>query len=163
MNTEFDLKNFQSEVFNDFNAMKATFGLANFYLKDYKSIENGEETFDVSFSPIGLFTKGVIKFFSFLGKRADKNILNQPDFIEKEKRAIKIVNDPKIKRILCQAFRKEIWTDLFKEGIQVKTVKVVTARLTEKNIFEGFSIEKDVRLFSLITYKILQKKGRYCS
>jgi hypothetical protein len=42
-NTEFDLKNFQSEVFDDFNKLKATVSVALFHSKGYDSPEKFKE------------------------------------------------------------------------------------------------------------------------
>lgn len=163
INTEFDLKTFQSEVLNDFNGIKATIGFSNFYKKGYESPEKFKKISNEPNLKIGFITKIFLKLISGLGKRADKNILSEPKFIELENKAAKIVNNPKIKSILCSALKKEVKSDLFKEAKEIKLIKVVTALLAEKRLVEEFSIERNVRLFALIALKIGQKGvSKYC-
>lgn len=162
-NTAFDLKAFQSEVFDDFNIMKATIGVAQFYSKGFGSLEKFKKIADTPDLNDGLFIKAVLRFFSLLGKKANTNILNKPEFVEVQTKAAQIADNPKIKRILSPALKREIRSDLFREAIHVKLVKVVTVSLTRKEIVEEFFIEKDVRLFSLIALKILRGGiSNYC-
>jgi hypothetical protein len=107
--------------------------------------------------------KGVLKFFSFLGKRANKGILNEPDFIEKEKKAAAIADHPKIKKILCRKLRKEISPGLSTEAKMAGIVKIITTLLIKDELIKEFSVEKDVRLFSLMALKIYrQNVANYC-
>lgn len=165
MNTdiEFDLKLFQSEVFDELTNMKAVFGFSQFHSKGFGSPEKFKKVVGVPDEKYGLVIKAILKFFSFLGKKADTNILNKPEFVEMERKAAEIADNPKIKRILCPALKKEIRSDLFREAVHVKLVKVLTVSLTQKEITEEFFIEKDVRLFSLIALKILRINiSHYC-
>lgn len=163
-NNDFNLKTFQSEVFEDFKAIKATMSFALLHSKGYKSNPHFEDNLDLSFSPIGLFTRGFLTLFSFLGKKAKKNHLTKPEFIEKEKEAARIAYNPKVKKILCRALRKKITPDSIKEVKQVRIINIVTTLLTKEKIAEELSIEKDVRLFSLIAFKIYRMGvTNYCN
>ena len=162
-NSEFDLKKFQSEVFDELTNMKAVFGLSQFHLKGFGSSEKFKKRIGDPDAKYGLVIKAILRFFSFLGKKANTNILNKPEFVEMERKAAEIADNPKIKRILCQALKKEIRSDLFKEAVHVKLVKVLTVSLTQEEIIEEFFIEKDVRLFSLIALRILRTRiSHYC-
>jgi len=163
MDAESDLKTFQSEVFNDFRSILATMAAALFHSKGYDSPGKFKEIAGEPGLEIGLIMKRVLKIFSFMGKRAEKNILKKSDFIYKEKQAAEIVENPKIKKLLCRALEKEISHDLFYEALLVKMVKITTSLLLEDEIIKEFPIEKDVRLFSLITVKIYREGiGNYC-
>ena len=161
--TEFNLKTFQSEVFDEFGKIKATIGVANFYSKGYGSLEKFKTIAGEPDLKNGLFVKAVLNFFSFLGKKAKTKILNKPDFIELQTKAAQIAGNPKIKMILRPALKREIRSDLSKEAVNVKLIKVITVLLTRKEIVKEFSIEPNTRLFSLIALKILQSGiSNYC-
>lgn len=161
--TEFDLRNFQSEVFNDFNNLKATMAVALFHSKGYGTPEKFKEIAGEPDLKIGFVMEKVLKFFSFLGKKAKKDILETPDFLERKRKAAKIAGNPKIKKLLCRALKKEISPDLFTEAKMVRIVKIVTTLLTKEELTEKFSIEKDVRVFSLIAIKIYRDgTANYC-
>jgi hypothetical protein len=161
--SDFDLKTFQSDVFQNLGKLRAVMGFARVYSKGIESIPNYDDFIDRSFSPTGLFARWILAVFSFLGKGAKKNILDKPEFKERERRSAEILDNPRIKEVLCRVLRKEVNPGLFLERVQARIVRVVTASLTETEIAEELSIEKDAQLFSLMIYKIWQKGvGNYC-
>ena len=160
METEFDLRSFQSEVFKDFTSLKLNLGAAHLYRGGYKVFQKKTE---LQFSKGGLLNRAVFSILSFFGKRMDKSIFNKSDFIEKEKKSAEIAHHPKIKEMLCQSLKREKWTDLLYEDMIAKMVKIITFTLTTREIMEEFSIEKDVRLFSLIILRIHHESiENYC-
>jgi hypothetical protein len=163
LDTEFDLMVFQSEVFDDFTKIAATVSVALFHSNGYGSPEKFKEITKQPGLETGFLMTILLRFFSFLGKRAKGNILEKPDFIEKERKARKIADNPKIKKILCRALKREISPDLFREARQVKLVKIITTLLLKDELIKELAIEKDVRLFSLIVIKIYrQGVENYC-
>ncbi|MGI8669069.1 MAG: hypothetical protein ACR2J3_04375 [Aridibacter sp.] len=153
-NKDFNLQKFQSEVLEDFKFLKDAFGYAGFYTDGFEDIE---DKLDLSYSPMGLIKRVILSCFKFLGGKIKKNVLSKPDFIEKDKKAVEIMNNPEIRKLLCNALRKELKSDLFREEYQIKTVKAVTSTLAEDKAVKKFAIQRDVRLFSLVILKILQE------
>ncbi|MGI8542741.1 MAG: hypothetical protein ACR2MD_04600 [Aridibacter sp.] len=153
-NKDFNLQKFQSEILADFKFLKDAFGYAGFYTDGFEDIE---DKLDLSNSPMGLIKRINLCGFKFVGGKFKKNILSKPEFIEKDKRAVEIINNAEIRKLLCNALRKELKSDLFREEYQIKTVKAVTLTLAQDKVVNKFAIQRDVRLFSLIILKILQE------
>jgi len=154
---EFDLKTFQSEVFRDFKGLQLNAAFANI---DLKRLDKA----DGSFSPTGLFARAFLTAFRWLGRRGQKSTKSKPGFDEKDARAAEITSDPKIKKLLCPRLCAEILPDLPTEAMRARIVNVVTFALLDTKVAEEFSIEKDVRLFSLIILGVWQRGiDTYCS
>jgi hypothetical protein len=98
----------------------------------------------------------MLAFVSLLKKRAKNYILNDREFIKKERVASRIVSNPEIKKILCPRLRTDVESDTFEVGVRARLVEVVTSLLTEDRIAKEFAIARDPRMFSLIVLKILQ-------
>jgi hypothetical protein len=156
---EFDLKEFQSKVFKDFELLKANVAFTKLY-KDRQKLKN---RFDMSFSIVGVFTRFVFSIFSFLGKRNSQVFLNKPDFIKKTEIAKGILESPKIRILLCAAFQKEITSELLDKHKQVKIVRIITTLLTKNDMLKEHSPDPDFRLFSIMVLNLWQKGlGNYC-
>jgi len=150
--SDFDLKKFQSEVYKDFIGVQMTFSLAQL---EFKSLES--KGVKVTGSTTGLLIRAGLVGFRALAKRSIKSVETKPDFDEKEIRAARIFDDPKIKNLLCPRLRAEILPDLPIEAMRARMVRIVTCALLDTEPAEEFSIEKDVRFFSLLILKIWQK------
>lgn len=157
-NPEFDLKTFQSEVLVSFTSLQMSSAFAGVDVRDL------DKKVDLSFSLLGLFTRALIAGFRWLGRRGERNVKGERDFEKKNAKATKIAGNPKIKELLCPRLKAEILPDLPTEAARTRIVSIVTGSLLDGKVAEEFSIERDVRLFSLIILRIWQKGiGGYCT
>jgi len=149
---EFDLKDFQARVFDDFTYLLNTHSFAKAYSGGHLSTGNLQEAADPKGSP-GLFVKGLSAFLSRLGKQAEEKIINDPKLVAAENLATEIISRPEVKKHLCLAFKREISVDLFR-----------TAALATDEVVSRFSIERDVRLFASIGLNTWRKGlWKYCA
>ena len=149
--TDFDLKDFQSKVYKEFENVKLNVSFAKLeekggyeYLKNHNRLKSFSENHS-------LLSKVVFTLFSKAGKNAKQQTSNQTEFVEKEQKAVEIINQPKIKSLLIPKFRKINSRKMTNTEYQLELVEIITSELTKE-----LSIEKDVRLFALITLKIRQ-------
>ena len=163
---ESDLKDFQSDVLNHFNNLRANIGLYNFNQLDRKEFEKiiqNKMPDNVVTIPAKIFFRTLYEFFSFFGKRAKKK-MNEPDLIRKSKLAAQIIFNERIEKMLCPKIRDEIKLNQFDEWVQVKLIAILTRLLTNSRIAKEFSIEKDAQLFSLMALNIWHKGiVNYCT
>jgi hypothetical protein len=102
----FDLKDFQSKVYKDFESVRQNVGFAKIEEKggyEYLKNHNRLKPFSEKHS---LFFKVISSLFAKAGKYSKDKVVNQPDFVEKEKKATEIINQPKIKSLLIPKFRR---------------------------------------------------------
>ena len=155
---EFDLKAFQSEVFNDFTAVQLALQMTSLDLDKIKG------RVDLGCSPIGIFARTLISLFRWAGKRSERAVKTRPDFLEMQAKAASIVGDSRIRKLLCPKLKAEILSNLPIEAMRSRMVRIVTDSLTDVELTAEFSIESDVRLFSLMTLKIWQEGiSEYCT
>lgn len=158
-NQDFDLKTFQSEVLNDFTGIQMSFSVAR---ADFKDLDNDKEL--KSHPVMGFFVRAGVSGFGWLAKRTERNVESKPDYSEQDAKATTITNSPKIQKLLCPKLKAEISANLPVEAIRARMVSIITTLLTRSDIADEFSIERNVRLFSLIILKIWQTGiDKYCA
>lgn len=156
INTGFDLKDFQREVIGSYTSLrKSSDDNAKFSEQDYEGFETKPD--------LGVVRKILVKFtISFRAFFREIYVESEP-YLELKGKAVEIIENPEIKKILCPIFKRRISEDFFKEELEIEVIIILTEALTEKEIAEKFSIEKDVTLFSMITYEILKRSiENYC-
>ena len=146
----FDLKTFQSEVFNDFTTVQLALHGASLDLNKFKG------KVDLGCSPIGMFARALISLLRWAGRRSERAVKTKADFPRLQAKAANIASDSKIKKLLCPKLKAEISANLPVEAIRARMVRIVTAVLADKAIAEEFSIETEARLYSLVILKIWQ-------
>ena len=151
-NPDFDLKAFQSEVFKDFTNVQ--FAFKSTYL-DYENLPENVKASPFSLS--GMFLRAGVSGFRALGRRSVSKIKNEPDFERLDAKASEVVEDQKIKKLLCPKLKCEILWNLPVEAANARMVRIVTLELANEKICVEYSLEKSARLFSLIILKIWQK------
>ena len=155
-NTKFDLKHFQSEVLRHYNSLKREADdAALFAEKGYAGFEKNSDA--------GFIKRIFNKFLIFLKMKFYNFYIKSEPFVELERKAVEIIENPKIKKILCPIFKRKISADFFREELEIEIMIIVTVSLTKRKAVEQFSIDKDERFFAMMTHKILQKGiERYC-
>jgi hypothetical protein len=152
-----ELKEFQSEVFKRYKSLKQEFDDAVLFSEKGAAalMKNPKQRF---------VKRQISKILTILRIKLHNIYVKSKPFVEIERKAEAIIENPKIKGILGESFKKKISPDFFKEELEVEVIITLTASLTKQNILEEFSIKKEKLLFSLMTYKILQKGiEKYCS
>lgn len=160
-NLEFDLASFQSEIINDFNNLRYNIGAARLY--KVGNIKEFKKQLNRSNQRIDLLSNCLYFLVKIFGKRIYRTVVDTDDFREKEKKAMSIIRNPKIKQLLCKSLNRQFSPDLSPEECIVRIVKIVTSSLLDDQISEEFFIEKNVRLYSLIVYNIYKERVQiYC-
>jgi hypothetical protein len=147
----FDLKDFQSKVYKNFESIKLNVSFAKLEDKGgYEYLKNHNRLKPIS-EKHSLLSKVVSSLFAKAGKYSKDKVVSQPEFIEKEKKATEIIFHPKTKSLLIPKFRHINFGKLSKSEYQLELIEIITTELSK-----DISIEKDVRLFGLMTLKIWQ-------
>ena len=152
----FNLKDFQSQVFTSYKSLKRGFEDAVLFAEKGSAslIKNPNH---------GIMKRNIMKILVIFKIKFHSFYVKSKSFVEMQQKAEEIIENPKIKKILCVGFKKKISPDFFREELEIKVIITLTDSLTKQNITEEFSIEKDKLLFSMMTYKILQRGiENYC-
>jgi len=146
----FDLKDFQSQVFKNYKSLESGFKDAALFAEKGAGalLKNPNH---------GFFKRRFLKILAGFRVKFHNAYVNSTPFIEIQQKAEEIIENPKIKKTICESFKKNISLNSFKEELEVEIVITLTTILTKKSIAKEFSIEKDKLLFSIMTYKILEK------
>ncbi len=156
-NAEFDLKKFQSEVFQEFETLKMIKAVALINSEKNYKVKNIKEKIEKPKLKEGLVINFLLKIIASAGKSAEQKFIEDDGFIKNEQKAKEIVENPNIKRVLCRKLKKEITSNLFIEAKMVKIVRILTDSLLEEETAKEFLIEKDAQLFSQMAFLIYNK------
>ena len=116
-----DLKEFQNEVFDDLLRLTSMFENAAF-IEEHGYMKNRKKRIPGMLS----------KLLAPLSLLAFKKMAATPDFIEREKKVEEIINNPKVKEILCPLFKRKISMNFYTEELQAEVVIIVTESLIRK-------------------------------
>ncbi|MGI8542742.1 MAG: hypothetical protein ACR2MD_04605 [Aridibacter sp.] len=138
----FNLKKFQKEVFEEYKKLvRKTEEFRNYIETGYLKVDN-----DPLFLRMGFISKGLYKISSYIPYKGLKMYFEHPDTIKLQNKATEIINNPKIKELLCSIFKRKITDDLFQEALEIEVVSIVTTSLTKDKIAKNF------RLIEILIY-----------
>jgi tetratricopeptide (TPR) repeat protein len=153
-----DLKDFQSKVYRNYR-----YSLMREVQKAELISKRGYAGFEYN-SDSNFAARCIKRLLRSFERFANDRFFKTPDFLRLEANAESILNHTKIRELLCKQFGERIHPGLLKEELETEVVSIVTKQLTNGPIVETFPIEKDIRLFSMLVYKILQRDiSEFCS
>ena len=152
----FDLADFQSKVFKQFNTLLSMEDVRNKELTERLDL-NLENSW--SFFLSNYFYKTV----ESMKKYAIEGFFNKRDILEYQSKSRALLFNENIKKIICPHLIV-IDENLLDEEKVLKAIKILTSELLIKSISEKFSIDRDVHLFAFMTFALFDKGiNKYCS
>jgi hypothetical protein len=88
---------------------------------------------------------------------AEKRVLELRESNGTNEKIDEILNDSRVKFLLCNEFKKHKLDKLFEEKLDFELVAIFTKLFIDKPISSELNIEKEVNLFSLLIQKIKEK------
>ncbi|MCU0238761.1 MAG: hypothetical protein MUC29_04905 [Pyrinomonadaceae bacterium] len=150
MNNEksFNLKEFKEKVFDDLQRTRKTQArIVSAKQKDLPEYSN----------QFGFIKRNILKTLNKVMLYADNQFSNLQATDEKYKKIDEILNDSRVKLLLCDEYNKHKLDKLFAEKLDFELVTIFTKLFIDKPIAKELNIEKEVIFFSLLIQKTKEK------
>lgn len=154
----FDLADFQSKVFKQFNTLLTMEDVRNKDLTERLDINLEKENSWSSF-----LSNYFYKTVECLEKETVKMFFNKRDILEYQSKSRALLFNKNIKKILCPHLIM-IDESLLDEEKVLQAIKILTSELLNESVKEKYSIDKDFHLFAFMTLALFDKGiNNYCS
>ena len=156
---EFDLKQFQSEVYYELNSLLFGVNFARIYeegpesvkLDRFKRMDNATDSAVVS-----VLVRGAIWFIRKVGKSYSEKY-GEDEYIRIREKAGELMFKPEIRWFICKSLDKRIASSNFAEWVKVKIVIAVASLSLEEHLLNRYSFDKDPKLFAMLGYEVFRQ------